>query len=246
VKRFLFAFICASTSIYGSAIVVTNPATLQTNDILAWSQLPTHVSQYFSAMSNNPDNPYNPDYISGHFTNGGGTVETACGNGCSFTANNGIAANDALLLSSTGNNQSAPLTLSFSPEYGLGAYIQAATMAGDSGTQFTARIQAFAGVTSVLDATITSNMLGNALFLGVQDSVQEITRVIFSVTDAHGISSNFLLDTVYLQNTFAAPPIFIPPPPPPQGAAPEPVMSGLVGSALLALVLGFRKRTSRA
>jgi hypothetical protein len=146
------------------------------------------------------------------------------------------------MLTGTASTQGAPLTLNVSPVYGVGTYIQAATAAGDTGTQFTARIQAFAGVTSVLTESVTSDLAGDAVFLGVSAATAEITRVIFSLTDASGnvISGNFVLDKLYLENS-----LVVPPPSDPV-SVPEPGMALLVSSGLLALVLGLRKRSARS
>jgi len=244
VKRFLIGFLLASTSVYGSAILVTSQAMFTSTDALLWSQLGsnlTNVSQTFFATSSGEDS------FTGHLTGGTGEIVKACTT-CSFAADAGINANDALLLTGL-STSNAPLALSTSPVYGLGTYIQAATSAGDTDAQFTARIQAYAGVNSVLTATVTSDKAGDAVFIGVMDSTADITYVILSLTNAAGtvIASNFVLDKLFIQNG-----------PEPGGggsgsgsgssdsSVPEPALSSLVGSALLALVLGVRKRSVRA
>ena len=248
-KRLLIAFICASTAVYGSTIyLVTNgtsgyssieaPAALSgSTNFVQWSQLGSSVSQSFSAWSS--ENAF----VSGGLGSGTGKVVTACAT-CKFQSDNGIGSNDALVLTNSTSSQGAPVTLNVSPEYGVGAYIQAASINGDTGAQFTARIQAFAGVTSVLNTTVTSDLAGDAVFLGVSASVAEITRVIFTLTDANGnpTAGNYVLDSVYLQNAFVPVVVAIPAA---DGNVPEPNMMSLVGSGLLALVFGLRKRAAR-
>jgi hypothetical protein len=240
VKRFLIAFLWACTSLYGTAVLVSNPASLNTNDIVLWSQLGSNqagVSQSFFAMSTDYES------ISGHFTNGSGTILKACSSSCGWQANSSFAANDSLLLTGTNTADSAPLILSISsPMYGVGTYIDAGTMAGDAGTQFTVRIQAYAGITSVLNTTVSSDSLGDAMFVGVSDTTAEITRVILNLTDSNGnnIVGNFVLDKLYLQNNPFVPLV------PPASTAPEPGMAPIVGLALSAVVFGLRKRFGRA
>lgn len=238
-KQLVIAFVCACTSIYGSEMLVTNPAMLSTTDTVNWSQL-SYVGQSFWAYSNDNES------MIGTLANGPGSLVKVCAT-CAFQPETNIPANDSLLLTGTATGKGAPLSLNLlSPEYGLGAYIQAASVTGDTGAQFTARIQAFAGVTSVLDTTVTSDLAGDAVFLGVSGTQDAITKVIFSLTDANGNSTtgNFVLDKLYLQNSLViAPPqqtIVI------TAAAPEPSVIFLFGSGLLALLFGMRKRLARA
>jgi hypothetical protein len=203
-----------------------------------WSQLGSYVGQQFFAASS--DN----EFLNGYMSNGAGTVVKACST-CNFLPeNNAIAANDSLLLTGTGSGGSGPLALSTSPVYGMGAYIQAANLAGATGS-FTARIEAFAGFTTVLDTTVTSDANGDPLFLGVSDTSDEVTRVIFSLTDANGniTSGSFVLDKLYLQDSAL---VQLPQQIQPVQADPEPGVSSLVGSGLLVLLYGLRKRNARA
>jgi len=112
--------------------------------------------------------------------------------------------------------------------------------------QFTAKIQAFNGVTSVFSETVTSDLAGDAVFLGVQDTTAEINRVIISLSTPSGTvtTGNFVVDKVYLQESPSTVLVFIPAPA--QGDAPEPGIASLVGSGLLVLVFGLRKRSARA
>jgi hypothetical protein len=246
VKRFLVAIFCASTC-YGSAILVTNPTAVGTSDVVNWNQLGLgEQSQTFFASSTDYDS------ISGHLTNPNAQVAKACASGCGLQANGGIAANDDLLLSGTGptsSSSSVTVSMTSGPVYGLGGYVEAVNAAnGDAGAQFTVQIQAFDGVSSVLSTTalVTSDGSGDAIFVGVSDLTQEITKVVFSLTDSSGnpVAGNFALDKLYIQNS----PLLAPPPPvaPLATAVPEPGMAFLVGPALLALIFGLKKRSARA
>jgi len=158
-------------------------------------QLGSQVSSNFNAYTND----WEP--ISGQLSSGAGEVTTPCPKGCGIMADGGIAPNDALLLTGTGPSGSpSSLTLTVkSPEYGFGAYIEGLNASnGDVGTTFTVRIQAFDGVNSVLSSTalVTSDGSGDPIFVGVSDLTQEITKVIYTLTDANGnsIAGNFAVD----------------------------------------------------
>jgi hypothetical protein len=249
VIRLLIALICASTSVYGSAILVANPTPVGAEapstwlsavpaaslDTVIWSG--TSIPQSFTASTSNYYS------IGGSFASGTGTIVKATGK---FQADDGIAPNDALLLTGSNGGNAAPVTLNLPTGdiYGVGTYIQAATVSGDTGAQFTARIQAFAGGTTVLDQSVTSDLSGDALFLGVSATTAEITKVIFSLTNANGSAGSFVLDKVYLQETYVTPVTFAPGGGDPV-TAPEPGIASLVGSGLLALAFGLRKRSAR-
>jgi len=219
------------------------------SDVVSWAQLGSSVSQTFFAYST-PDY----DFVSGHLSSGAGKVVSACST-CAFKPTGGIAANDALLLVSDGANDSAPLTLTLSsPVYGAGAYIEGTTAAGmDANTTFTIRIQAFYGVSSVLTSTalVTSDSLGDPIFVGVTDTAAEITKVVFSLTDVNGNpqTGNFAIDKLYVQNSLQLiqpiQTVQLTQDLAPGPSAPEPSMTLLMGPALLALVFGIRKRVTR-
>jgi hypothetical protein len=167
---------------------------------------------------------------------------------CSWQSGNGINSGDTLV--KTPDTASAdPLSITFGHAmYGVGGYIQA-----DTGAQFTARIQAFAGVNSVLDMTVTSDTLGDPLYLGVSADSKEITRIVYSLNGAGG----FALDTLYFQTYFidnpgfhTAPPV-VPTPVPqptlaPAVAAPEPSAAALLFLGMLIVGLKLKTRFATA
>jgi hypothetical protein len=243
VNRVLIGLFCASTSLYGSAILVSNPAGVFSNDFVTWTQPGTGVSQTFYDVSTDYE------FVSGHLSNGSGQVVSACST-CAFKASGGVASNDSLLLTSDGTSDSAPLTFTLnSPVYGAGAYIEAATPSNtEASTTFSVRIQAFYGVSSVLTSTsvVTSDAFGDAVFVGITDPTQEITKIIFSLTDANGnpVTGNFAIDKLYIQNSLVAPVQVVQIPQVLAPGVPEPSMMLLVGPALLALMFGVRRRVA--
>jgi len=158
-----------------------------------------------------------------------------------------ITAGDDLLSTSDGTNDNGPLTVTTgSPVYGEGAYVEG------PGGEFTVNIEAFAGFNSVLDTSVTSDTAGDPVFVGVSDSAQEITSVVYSLTSVGTGASlgNFALDTMYLQDRYIvqAPPVVAPPPAStPQAqtdnTAPEPGMMPLLGVALLTFGIMLKKRS---
>jgi len=240
VRRFLFTFLCASMSVYGSAILVSDSSLYNTStDYLNWmNQLgPDHtsVTQAFYASTSTWDGT-----IVGQFSTGKGMIVVA-GNEWKVTAPSGsgtasIQAQDDLL-STMGDG---PVTLNLQNSvYAAGAFVQA-----DGFAQFSARIQAFAGINTVLDTVVTSDSAGDAVFLGVSDTTSEITKIIYSLTVAPvGYkTADFVVDTLYLEHQILSIP---PPAPPPANGAPEPGMVPLLGVALLGFGLTLKRRSAR-
>lgn len=248
-KRILVTFVFASTAVYGSSIYlatngtstyssVTTAATLTgSSDYVKWAQIvPGAVFSAYSTESS--------EKVVGTLATGTVTEATACSS-CIYQSDNGIGSNDALVLTNSASSQGAQLTLYTNSTYGLGAYIQAANAAGDTDAQFTVRLQAYAGNTSVLNTIVTSDSIGDAMFVGVSDATAEITKVVFSYTDAYGnaTAGNFVLDKLYLLD---AAPVQLVQQLDGGSGVPEPGMLSLVGSGLLALVFGLKKRSARA
>jgi hypothetical protein len=227
-------------------VLVTDASMLNTSaDYVNW------VSQYgpdhTSVLQNFYVGSTMGDFIKGHLDYGKGTIAVAgtdwknatAVNDSANTADPGISAKDDLLWTNDGLSGTGPLTLTFnnSPVYGAGAFIQA-----DGFATFTARIQAFSGFNTVLDMMVTSDSKGDAVFLGVSDDTQEITRIVYSIVNApRGMSpGDFAIDTLYIQNGTLAAPLA-----PPATTVPEPGMFSLVGIALTGMGLYVRRATSR-
>lgn len=241
-KRFVFALLVASTSAYGSVVGVTDPTTIPITkaDVINWGQQLGGDQSSFSQTFFLDSNTYGQ--FMGRLAGGSGTVLVA---GTDAAAGNGISAGDDLLATS-GN---APVTFYLPSVYGVGAFIQ-----GAGASQFTARIQAFAGVNTVLDTTLTSDAAGDPLFLGVSDSSAQITKVVYSLTSvAAGLSTgSFTMDSLLIENqailTGPPPPVTPLPLPIPVNSpqsldpTPEPGTVSLLAGGLLILGVALKKR----
>jgi hypothetical protein len=243
VRRLLFAFLCVTGSIQAGAIFINDATQMNTstdyvNWVTAYGPDQTSVSQNFFVSSS-----WN-DSILANLANGPGKILVGGKDWAvspSASSDTGIVAKDDLL--SAGTEGGGPLTLNFRPTYGVGTFVQA-----DGHAQFTARIQAYAGINSVLDMTVSSDAYGDAVFLGVADTLQEITKVVLSLTQAPvGYKTgDFVVDTLYIQTS---PFVAIVPPPPPDPLAsvsnPEPSTFGMFAIALLGIAgRKFRKHRS--
>ena len=123
---------------------------------------------------------------------------------CSWTRGTGFATGDSLIWTSdTGNGGNGPVTLSFTvPIAGAGALIQA-----NAPGQFTAKIEAFNGATSLGSFTVTSDTNGDAVYIGLKDqTAANITSVVFSLTTCAGTctDTDFGIDTAYLNTGLEA------------------------------------------
>jgi hypothetical protein len=243
VRRFLLLLLCVSAPAFGNAIVITDPTVIQSYDMINWSQFGSDMSTPMSLSGHT--SVY--EQFTGQLGSGHATIVVACNSSayCDWQSGNGINSGDTLV--KTPDTASAdPLSITLSrPMYGVGGYIQA-----DSGTQFTARIQAFAGVNSVLDMLVTSDAAGDPLYLGALDNSKEITRVVYSLNGAGG----FALDTLYFQTYFINNPGFIVNPPTPiqqpplapAVAAPEPSAAALLFLGMLIVGLKLKTRFATA
>jgi hypothetical protein len=178
-------------------------------DVAVWSRLgsnATILGQSFNATSNGGTT------VSVSLTGSKSQLSVVCltsPGACSW-AGPGMSASDTLIWTSNGNNGgNGPITFSFNRgQSGVGAMIQA-----DGSSQFTAMLQAFSGSTSLGSFTATSDSRGTALYLGVVDhSGANITSVIFSLTSAQGVTSDFAIDSLNLGSSSLAPPTSTPTP----------------------------------
>jgi hypothetical protein len=119
---------------------------------------------------------------------------------CSWTGGTAgataFATNERLIWTSdAGNGGNGPLKLGFSaPVAGAGALIQANTPG-----QFTAKIEAFNGATSLGSFTVTSDSSGDAVYIGLKDTTAaNITSVVFSLTSCAATCTDFGIDTANL------------------------------------------------
>lgn len=230
-RRCFFAFFCIGTSLFGNVILLTSPSAMPTGNVVYWSQFGPDQTNLGSS-SLNAGSTYN-DSVNGQLANSAGSF-TILQAGKDWTPSAGILANDALLSTDNGTTAGGPLTLRFQSVDEAGAYIEA-----EGGGAFTARIQAFAGFSTVLDQSVTST--GAAVFLGVGDTNDEITKVVYSLTSVTGNHSlgNFVIDSLYISDFFANPQPTIPQSPqtpqtpPGDPAVPEPRFTALLGFALV-------------
>jgi hypothetical protein len=242
VKRLAYALLISGCSMYASPILVTSPSNLNMTDVLDWSQFggdkTSLLQSNFYGSTNSLIGSSFTEMVSGKFTNGGGTILDA---GVDAGQGTGMSANDALLSTNTAGKQDG-ISLSFAPTYGIGAYLEV-----PGAGAFTARIEAFSGLSSVLTASV-DGVAGNDVFLGVLDTKADITRVVYSLTTlvnglAQTSTSNFIMDSVFFQNTALAPAIVLPPlvvTAAPE--VPEPGMMSLMALGFAGLVWKFRKR----
>jgi hypothetical protein len=177
--------------------VVTSLGGLSANDTIVWSQLGADATDLTAT----------PSFTSTHGLTGSVTLagphslvavvcpETLCS--WNLGGLTGFSAGDSLIWTAdTGNSGNGPLTLNFTSKNvsGAGAFIQA-----DGPAQFTANIQAFNGGTSLGSFPVTSDVNGDATFIGVLDSTAaNITKVTFSITSCTGDCTDFAIDTVSL------------------------------------------------
>jgi len=237
-RKLLTTFVLASTSLFGSAIYISSPTLLPNADKVAWSQFSGSVPSLFLAASTG--NTSGSETVMGTIANGNGQIVAASS---SWTQATSGASGEDLLSTNNGSGGSGPLTLQeMSPVKGLGAYIS-----GDGTGSFTAEIQAYANIngalTMVLSKTAVSDASGDPVFLGVSDTVAEITKVVYSLVSAPKNYSvnDFKVGTLFLEDGFLAPqtPIVTAPL---QNSAPEPGMGPLLAFAIPALIWGFKKK----
>jgi hypothetical protein len=231
VKVILLGTCLLSAAAYATGVIslANSPAAMGANDSVAWGQLGgdgAMVANTFSATSSNLES------ITGAFSTTTGMVVTA--GGPSWPASGAFASGDALLWSFDGgaNKGTGPLSISFPTGFAAGAAIQADAMG-----QFTAQIQLYSGLTSLGTETVTSDINGDAIFIGAVDTVAEVTSAVFSLTaegsgnDTANNLGDFTIDTLSLQDF--------------DSSAPEPGSIFLLGGSLGILGYRLRRRAAR-
>ena len=161
-----------------SVSVVTSLGALGASDTIVWSQLGADATEITAS----------PSFTSANGLTGSVSLlgpnslvavvcpETLCS--WNLLSLSGFSAGDSLIWTAdTGNSGNGPLTLNFTSRNvsGAGAFIQS-----DAPAQFTAQIEAFNGETSLGTFIETSDVSGDAIFIGVLDSTgANITSVVF-------------------------------------------------------------------
>lgn len=213
-------------------VLKTDSIGLGSNETVFWTQLGSDgasVPHSFSATSSTSET------VSGSFSTTTGMIADV---GLGWGPPSGtFAENDALVWAfDTGSNSgTGPVTFTLpNAGYGVGASVQA-----DNPGQFTAKLQLFNGLVSLGSVTLTSDVAGDAIFLGALDtSGSNVTSATFSLTAAQSNSSvgnnlgDFAIDTLNINEV--------------AGATPEPASFLLMGSALLGLGWKFRSRIARS
>jgi len=190
----LFATAARADTVVG----VTSLGGLSANDSIPWSQLGGDATDLTATPGFNSTHG-----LAGSVALAGphSLVAVVCPETlCSWNLGglSGFSAGDSLIWSAdTGNSGNGPLTVNFTSTSvaGAGALIQA-----DGPAQFPANIQAFNGATSLGTFPVTSDVSGDATFIGVLDSTgANISKVTFSITSCTGDCSDFAIDTVSLK-----------------------------------------------
>jgi hypothetical protein len=161
--------------------------------------------------------------VSGNFAGSSGLVAVQCpAAACSWTG--GFGAGDSLVWAFDNTNAvgSGPLTLGL----GTAALAGGVEIQADASGMFDAQVEAFDGVTPLGTTSLSSDVAGDPVFIGIQDTVAEITSLVFSLTSCGGDCNDFAVDTLLLIDST------VPPPP-----VPEPASMFLLGSALLPMGL---------
>jgi hypothetical protein len=181
--------------------LVVTPGALGANDTVNWAQLGvdgTTVTQSFSALSANAWS------IAGLLTGSDGCVAVVTtGSVCGWSATSGFVSGDSTIWAENGSTYSGsgPVSLSFSAVFGAGLYVQAT-----SPGSFTASIDAYNGVTLLGSFTVTSPT-GSGVFIGVLDTVADITRIQVGLTACSSgcDTADFAVNQLMLKEAAAVP-----------------------------------------
>jgi hypothetical protein len=247
VRRLVLAMLMSGCAAYGSAVLITSPNQLLTTDVMNWSQLggdQAAVASNFFAYTSSLTGSTFVDTVSVRMNGAAGGRQLQAGT--DWAAGQGFDNNDALLqTSSTGTNGDGPITFGLNGSYGVGAYVDT----GDAVGQFTARIQAFSGINTVLlDTKITSDNTGDPLFVGALDTKSDISRLVVSLFVNGVQDNNIVIDKLLFQNQAGSPlPVTLTPlapitQPAPVSAVPEPGAISLMLLGCLGLVYKGRNR----
>ena len=235
VKVILLGTLVLSSAAYGNGTglisLANSPSAMGANDSVTWGQLGADgamAANTFSATSSRLVS------VTGAFSSTATGMVVTAGGPIWGAPSGAFADGDTLLWAFDGatNAGAGPLSISFPTGFGAGAAIQADAMG-----QFTAQIQLYSGLTSLGTETVTSDVNGDAVFIGAVDTVAEVTRAVFSLTAAGSSSGSanslgdFTIDTLSLQD-FAS-------------STPEPGSAFLLFAALPILGCGLRRRAAR-
>lgn len=164
------------------ALLVWNGVTPTPNDSTSWSGLGADgtVLSSFSATSTGGV------AVSSSFAGGSGLVVVECpaSPSCSWTGSSPFAAGESLIwtFNNSASTGTGPLTL------GLGKAVLAGGLdiQADAPGVFTAQVQAFNGATLLGTESLASDAAGDPIFIGAQDSVADITSLVFDLTACTG------------------------------------------------------------
>jgi hypothetical protein len=178
-----------------SLAVVTSQAGQGANDSIGWSVLGADATAIPASF---PKVSAGGLGVTGTLVGVGSLVSVVCpAVPCSWGGSTGFASGDHLIWTAdAGVSGNGPLKLAFGSKiFGAGAKIEA-----DGPSQFTARIEAFNGAVSLGFFTVTSNVNGDATYIGVNDSTAaNISSIVFSLTACQGDCSDFAIDTVFIK-----------------------------------------------
>jgi hypothetical protein len=232
-KILLAGCFLACAPAFASITFCATSACLSPNDSTNWSSLggdQTAIAGPFDATSTDAIS------VTGNFS----TVAVFCPAvpSCSWSAGGtGMNAGDTDIwaLDNTTNPQTGtgPITLAFGESLlGAGLYIE-----GDTSGTFTAAIEAFNGATPLGSGvyTTTSDSSGDTVFIGILDTVAEITSIQVSLTACAGCAfgtGDFAIDTLQMVDPSSGP-----------SPTPEPSSMLLFGSGLAGMAWTLRKRS---
>ena len=199
----LAVFVLLTTGTAGAGVLSSWDGT-GANDSTSWSALGpdgTVIPHSFAATSTDGV------AISGSFAGTFGLVAVQCPTApsCSWTGN--FTPGDTLVWTFDNNTSTGtgPLTLGF----GKAVLAGGAEIQADSPGAFTAKVEAFNGGSLIGTATAASDTAGDFVFIGIQDTVAEITSLVFDLTACTGTGCDihdFAVDTLMSLNPTAAVP----------------------------------------